>query len=836
MSAFVEVTPELLSGFLDEAPEYLSALDEGILQFETAVAAGPVDFAESSNADRINAMFRAAHSLKGLAATMGFDKVRDLTHVMETLFDQLRTRRRSMDGAIIAALLEVVDTLRALIVELDGPPSTPVVPCDAVARLTCLLESPTANPVAAFAPPATTEAPRPAIREPTPAASRPYNFVLDDPELSEAFVESTLASLDAMSARLLKLDGSPDDERRIDEMCHDARNIKNATGAAGIDDMHLLSSDMESVLHGLHSSATGLDDALVDTLLATVDRLHAALERIREHRCEPVTGAGAHECPADGAATTTSPAGIQSAAPAIPKGLRLSGNAPVGAGAIRTRPCDTVRVDVARMDRLMELCDELDANFAQFSRIHSGLESQIGADDPRRPIDNRVRRIGEEHGAARGTSSVTGDGPRCVRDRGGRPGRRSYEAASSGNPEERMGDARGVLSDRADALHALERIGDTLRNTVVAMRMVPIGPLLHRFHRVVRDLARSTNKEVELICRGESVDLDKLILDKLGDPLTHLVRNCVDHGVEPPDDRERGGKTRIARVTLDASQRGGFLCLEVRDDGRGIDTDAIRRGILERGLASHAEVRAMTDSDLVSWVLRPGFTTARVVTDRSGRGMGMDIVTTGIKALNGTVHIESVSGSGTVVALRIPMTVTIVPALLSRIGATTWAVPVENVAEVVSVPRCRLRSVQNRRVIAHRDRIVSVAFLEELFGPRGPRPRTEIPQLDEWTLVVLVEQDEMLALVVNEVLDRRDLVMKRVSLNYRDVPGIAGTSILGDGTVTLVLDVAAAVSLFAGRDANRAGIPGARRGIGGDHAVSATPDAPCGVASASGWE
>ncbi|NOS99858.1 MAG: chemotaxis protein CheA [Phycisphaerales bacterium] len=967
MSGFIEVTPELMAGFMDEAPGYLSALDEGILEFETKAAGGPIDFGKPDNQARMNEMFRAAHSFKGLAATMGFDKVRDLTHVMETLFDQIRMGERSLDAASIQTLFGVIDTLRALIAELNDPQSSPVDIQDALAQLNRILESPASDPAAA---PVAVPEPGAAAFEPTPVAeasgvaettavaagSRPFNSVMDDPALAQMFIDTTLETLEALSGHLLKLEETPNDVNLLNEIFRAAHNIKGATGAVGLQGMYRLTHDMETVLDQLRSCRLTLDERLVNALFAAVDRLRSDIHLVRKQHYDSVTEQGTREMfaawtapeagqpeaqsespaaevvaasgdqaavsvkvtfppgfieseiqaylihnrlnelgdvlgsePAmdalDGSATveqivyrvrtsqsadeiksavqayavksvevsmghenadapsmptaaaanavavhaagaaipesSAPPALRPTNAPAKPVASVGAANAAQAPGAVASstaaaaavskttggagggaRPGETIRVDLERLDQLMNLGGELVINRARFVQIQSRFEPIFRGGNLRGLVEELTERVDKLGGLVRSVSGTCSD-PHVVREMSDHLVHLTHDFGSVRELLGRVRDARGAMNDYAEALHNMNRVSDGLQKGIMATRMVSIGPLFQRFRRVVRDIAKSTHKDVDLILRGESTELDKRMIDELGDPLTHMVRNSVDHGIELPDNRERAGKPRMARVTLDAYHRGRYICIEVRDDGRGIDVDAVRQRIIERELATAAQVEAMTHKELIQWVFKPGFSTAKTVTDLSGRGMGMDIVVTKIESLNGTVEIDSTPGKGTVVTIKLPLTLAILTSLLTRVGSSVWAVPLETVAEIITVPRKNLLSIQKRRVVRLRNRVIPVAFFEEIFQSDGTELHTVSRQNTDLTLVILTIQNELLALVVDETIGQEDIVIKSIAANYRNVAGIVGASIMGDGKVSLILDTAAAMSMFAERGAAR---------------------------------
>ena len=326
--------------------------------------------------------------------------------------------------------------------------------------------------------------------------------------------------------------------------------------------------------------------------------------------------------------------------------------------------------------------------------------------------------------------------------------------------------AHEFVEDLFEAIHQLGRVSDGIQQSVMDTRMVPIGPLFARFKRVVRDITRSTGKQARLEIRGENTELDKRMIDELGDPLVHLVRNSVDHGIEPPDVREAAGKPREGTVTLDAFHRGNSIVIEVRDDGKGLDADRILRKCLEKGLVTKADAEKMTTQQIYQKIWEPGLSTAEKVTEVSGRGMGMDIVKSKIEELSGAADIDSVPGQGTTITIKLPLTLAILPSLMVEIRGDVFAIPMEAVVEIVSVARDQLSSVQGRQMASVRGRVVSLLRLGDLLASTAPAAPGR-PDPSETTLVIVGEAGEEVGLAVDRVIGEEDVVIKSIAENYR---------------------------------------------------------------------
>ena len=336
---------------------------------------------------------------------------------------------------------------------------------------------------------------------------------------------------------------------------------------------------------------------------------------------------------------------------------------------------------------------------------------------------------------------------------------------------------RDSVRDLLEAIHQLERVSDGIQKGVMEIRMVPIGPLFTRFHRVVRDIARAGGKQIRLEIAGEKTELDKRMIDELGDPLVHLVRNSADHGIESPDERETAGKPRQGTVTLEAFHRGNSIVIEVRDDGKGLDADRILRKALDKGLVTEADAKRMSPHQVQQLIWKPGLSTAEKVSDISGRGMGMDIVKTKIEELSGTVEIQSEQGKGTTIRIMLPLTLAILPSLMVEIAGDVFAMPMESVIEIVSVKQDQVHTVHGWEMATVRGRVIALVRLGNVLsfhranghGDSQPQP-TRSPDA---TTVVVQDMGLEIGLAVDRVIGEEDVVIKSIAENYRNVRGIA---------------------------------------------------------------
>jgi two-component system, chemotaxis family, sensor kinase CheA len=342
--------------------------------------------------------------------------------------------------------------------------------------------------------------------------------------------------------------------------------------------------------------------------------------------------------------------------------------------------------------------------------------------------------------------------------------------------------ARSNDKPLALAADELDRISDELQSAVLGMRMQPIGRLFQRFPRIVRDLARQLGKDIELVQEGEDTDLDRSLVEALADPLVHLLRNAVDHGLEDPAERERKGKPRKGIVRLCASQRGERIVIAVSDDGRGMDPEVLRRKALEKGVIDAAQASRLSEVECYELIFRPGFSTAATISDISGRGVGMDVVKTRVAELGGTLQVHSRLGHGSTLELTVPLTLAILRVLMVRVGDRLFALPLGNVSEVFELDAAQDRTLDGRRVAAHRGRALVLGDLAGWAGIDGPGGRH---------VVVLHVGHLHLGCLVHEVIGREDVMVKPLGPLFEGVPGVAGATVTGDGRLALVLDLAA---------------------------------------------
>ncbi|MFW6325030.1 MAG: chemotaxis protein CheA, partial [Desulfovibrionales bacterium] len=340
-----------------------------------------------------------------------------------------------------------------------------------------------------------------------------------------------------------------------------------------------------------------------------------------------------------------------------------------------------------------------------------------------------------------------------------------------------------IAQQLTETTYSMARISDDLQDTIMKVRMVPVKTVFSRFPRLVRDLSRKSGKDVELVTEGEETELDKSVVEEIGDPLVHLIRNSVDHGIENEEQRASAGKVKTGRVWLRASHKGNSVVIEVEDDGKGIDPEKMRKKAVEKGIMTEEDARALDDQQAVELIFAPGFSTSEKITDISGRGVGMDVVRNNIKNLNGGVSVQSVPGQGSKFILSLPLTLAIIDALMVEVSGEIFAIPLDAVSETTKIESSRLTEVNNRKAVTLRGDVLGIVELSEILGIEA-----NANDRDLISMVIVSVNERRLGLIVDRLLERQEIVIKSLGEYLGDLHGISGATIMGDGSVILILD------------------------------------------------
>ena len=561
-----------------------------------------------------------------------------------------------------------------------------------------------------------------------------------DAELAGMFLDESLDHLRSIEAVALQLEHAPDDANLLDELFRPFHTVKGNAGALGVTPVQELAHAVENLLDLARSGRRPLDAAGIELVLQSVDLLTAMVRDIQGR----LAGATTPSRRAERERMIAALEQLTNAETHAP--IRTSPSSPSPAPAASARSADGD--DHPRVWRTR----------ADDRPGHSAVKVDT------RKLDTLVDMVGE----LVIVQSIINEDPAL----------------------------QAVLGDRlARHLSQLRRITSDLQRTAMSMRLVPIRQTFGKMSRLVRDLGRQSGKAIDLVLSGEGTELDRRLVESINDPLMHMIRNSVDHGIESPDARAAAGKPRVGRLSLSASHQGGHVIIQIADDGRGLDTARIHARAVAQGLIHRDAV--LTAADVHALIFRPGFSTAEQVTEISGRGVGMDVVRRNIEALRGRVDIDSTPGRGTTFTIRLPLTLAIVDGLLLRVGGERFVLPTFSVWESLRPSADQVHDVQGRpRMVRVRDTLLPLVRLADVFGVAGAEADATAA-----TVVVIEDDGRRVALQVDQLVGKQEVVIKALGAALGPVRGVAGAAILGDGRVGLILDAHGLVALHAGTTA-----------------------------------
>jgi len=623
--------------------------------------------------------------------------------------------------------------------------------------------------------------PTPATVPPPPPSGDDAIWVPQvDADMIEPFLEEAAERIEALSQKLLRLETAPGDHELVREIFRDLHTIKGSSAFVGLKRMNVLAHAAEDLVGQLRDGARAADRAVIDALLGALDVLRAILHaaasvdpakgaRVDVPIEEPVArlrapGASVPPStwPPSDVGAVTSGMNVHSPGGGAPGGGAPGGGAPGGGasggaagGAGESQR--TLRVDFDKLDTLLNLVGEL---VLARARLHGTIASVSVLS---RELDGLVRRAR----LSRGRLDLD-DVDRFQRI-----------LAELGN-------------DLGGGAGALDHVSAELRQQVMKLRMLPIARVFTKYHRTVRELSNTLGKRARLEVVGGDTELDKVLIEQLDDPLLHLVRNAIDHGLETPAARRAAGKPEEGVVTLAAHHRGNQILVEVRDDGAGIDPARLREKAREKKLAGDDELAAMDDTAVLDLIFRPGFSTAARVTDVSGRGVGMDVVRDTIGKLSGTIELRSTPGSGTTFVLKLPLTLAIVQVLLVRVGGEDYALPLDIVQRTLSVTPDDVHRVYDREVLFVGDEQIPLIWTAAALEMGEAGPPVDFGGAREWPVVLVGAAGQTWALAVERLVGKREIVLKSLGALFDDVPCAAGATLIGE-RVAVILDAAEVV-------------------------------------------
>ncbi|PAV27354.1 two-component system chemotaxis sensor kinase CheA [Tamilnaduibacter salinus] len=718
----LDADEEILQDFLVEAGEILETLSEELVELEN----------RPDDDDLLNAIFRGFHTVKGGAGFLQLEPLVTCCHSAENVFDTLRNHKRGVDSDLMDVVLEALDNVNSMFEEVRNREE----PTPAEPRLIEALDK-LAEP------------------EGEVASGEPD----DTPKASGGEEEST-----ASGAEPTEGDITDDEFEQLLDAVGDDQPKENGAGAGA-----------ESAPGKSGAEAGGDDEISEDEFEALLDDLHGK----GQFQGKPEDDPGAPDHKSD-----------------QPKDDSGSGD------------------DLITDDEFESLLDDLHGK---------GKGPSVEGDEPsNKPAPKDKAPPKEEPAAASKPSpkpeKTPEEAPKPAAG-GGQGGKDGGGAKGNGGGQKdpapptettvrvdtrRLDDIMNMVGELVLVRNRLQRLGGEIENgemhkavsnldvvtsdlqsAVMQTRMQPIKKVFGRFPRVVRDLARNLKKEINLVMHGEDTDLDKNLVEALSDPLVHLVRNSVDHGVEPPDEREKAGKPRTGRVTLSAEQEGDHIVLMIEDDGGGMDPEKLRQRAVEKGVYDQDAADRLTESECYNLIFAPGFSTKEQISDVSGRGVGMDVVKTKIGQLNGTINVESELGKGSRIVIKVPLTLAIMPTLMIMLDQQSFALPLVNVVEIFHLDLTKKNIVDGRECIVVRDKVFPLFHIKQWLVP-GAQTDTE-PESAH--VVIVAMGTKRVGFVVDQLIGQEEVVIKPLGRMLHGTPGMAGATITGDGRIALILDV-----------------------------------------------
>ena len=710
---------QYLEIFLDETNEHLQNLNTQILNLEQ----NPED------SDTINEIFRAAHSLKGMAGTMGYKRMQNLTHDMENVFSEVRAGNIKVGPEMIDTLFQCLDALQEYTDNIKNSSDEGTNDNEPLIKLlNDFLNKKDSEPTpAAKAPTASGKA-----EDKASGASDKWNHIKYDDSQVKVIHEAIKSGMNVYGINVTVRESCILKAARAFLVL---KAIEEKGGEIIVSDPS--SQDIEDEKFDLDFTLIVIAECPIETIIKAaadvseidkvvgdaldIDKIHVEDDEVPDGGDAP-----AQETPA----AETVKAGETSAqtAPAQPAAQPATAAPAPAAQAPAAKPAErkpgkpivnrTIRVDIEKLDSLMNLVSEL--IIAKNSIVSASTESVA---------------------------------------------------------------ASGANTDFNEKIEYLESVTTNLHESVMKVRMVPIESTVQKFPRMIRDLNKKLGKKMELYMTGEDTELDRTVVDEIGDPLMHLLRNSADHGIESAVVRAQRGKPETGSIFLDAYQEGNNVIIEVRDDGNGIDVEAVKNKAVEKGVVTPEQAAVMADKDAINLLFHPGFSTAKEITDVSGRGVGLDVVKSKIEALSGEVSVKSVLGEGSTWTIRLPLTLAIIQTLMVVVGGEKYAISLGSIETIETIPRGDIKYVENREVINLRGQVLPLIRLCELIDVES-----NCPDDANLTVVIVKKGDKMAGIVVDELKGQQEIVIKSLGRYIKQVKFISGATILGDGEVALILD------------------------------------------------
>ncbi len=568
--------------------------------------------------------------------------------------------------------------------------------------------------------------------------------MLSDPEMKEiveSFIIETKEILEKLDSNLIELENRPDDSELLNEIFRSFHTIKGTSGFLGLDRLTKVTHRCEDILNKLRKGEALLNPEIMDAILASYDKIKELLVSIETELNENVPVDETVEMlnklidKLENKNSETEEETGLTKENEIEKLPEVQNNTETVVTENKTivkditknpavkKSDNTIRVDVERLDELLNIASELVLGRNRLAQVNSEVALE-------------------------------------------------YEGTK-------------ISRDLSDAAKQIDLMTNELQLVVMKTRMVKIGKVFNRYPRLVRDLARETQKEVNLILKGEDTELDKTLIEEINDPLVHLIRNSVDHGIEPPEKRKQEGKESVGTVILSADQEGNQIVITIEDDGKGIDPEFIKEKAISKGLITKEKAKELSKQEAYNLIFLPGFSTAEKVTNVSGRGVGLDVVKTNVTKLRGIITVESIVGKGTKIIVKLPLTLAIIPGMIVKVNSETVVIPLNSVIEALRVHSEDIHTINGHEAIRRRDNVIPLVGIDNLLYRNRNGDDKKI-----WQYVVVVGlAEKRFGIKVDELCGQKEVVIKSLGSFLGNIHGIAGSTIMGDGTVVMILDI-----------------------------------------------
>lgn len=586
------------------------------------------------------------------------------------------------------------------------------------------------------------------------------NPMLTDPEMRE-IVESFLIEskeiIDSLDLDLIALEKNPTDENLLNKVFRSFHTIKGSSGFLNLTKLTALTHRCEDILNKLRKKEAKLNSVIMDSILIGYDKMKDLLQSIEINHNEDV------EIESVITKLQTILSGIsnmQQESPAQqveekPRRGRKKKNNDKNAEVIHSEPTnEQKKITDSKTSQVTDQKTETENNLSESKKADNTIRVDV------EKLDDLLNMVSELVLGRNRLAQINLDVSR------------EFEGTQ-------------LARELEDTTKLIDMMTNELQQLVMKTRMIKIGKVFNKYPRLVRDLSKTANKKINLIIEGEETELDKTLIEEINDPLVHIIRNSIDHGIEKEEDRIKAGKNPVGTIKLKAEHEGNNILITIEDDGKGIDPEVIKLKAIGKGLISKEKADELSKQDLLNLIFLPGFSTAEVVTNISGRGVGMDVVKTNVTKLRGMINLESIVGIGTKIQIKLPLTLAIISGMVVKVDSEQFVIPLNSVIEVIRVHTENIYSINNKPVIKLRDRIIPLISLREVVLNRNNKSAENI-----WQYVVIVGiAERQVGIEADELLGQKEIVIKSLGSFIGRVPGIAGSTIMGDGTVILILDI-----------------------------------------------